>query len=172
MNLEFIADIKPDRQRFGLSLIVLCFLFALTNCGHEKQWEKEYANLLQQTIALEQQHAQLERGIDNLWDTTAVQLVHALPASFPAIDRDIFLKARNADHIRMFMSFKLLDSSTQALVVDAGKQDQLLAAQLHTLQEQKQTLEHRKIQFLQAVERQDSTAGRRYAAQMRMASNH
>lgn len=161
--------IKADDDRLVFFALVFSLLLTLPSCDRKGQWEKEFTGLLEQTVGLKHRHCQLNASIDSLWDTTSAQLKSALPASFPATDRDIFFKARNADHIRMFMSFKLLDSSTQALVDEAGKYDAALAAQIRDLSEKTQLFEQQKIQFLKQVEQQNPEASRGYAAIFRTA---
>lgn len=150
--------------------ILLSSGLALTGCSNSGQWEKEDANLLSQAVTLEQRHCQLKASIDSLWDVTTTRLEPFLPADFPTVDRDIFLKARNADHIRMFMSFKKLDAKAQSLVNEAGEQDEILAKQVQALIDQKEAFEHQKNQFLQKVEKQDRSASRSYAEKLRTAT--
>lgn len=156
---------------FSLSaLLLLGVFFALSACGSRSEWEKENANLHQELRNLELRQQSLQASIDSLWDVTSAQLAVALPAGFPPTDRNIFLNARNADHIRMFMSFKLLDADAQSLVNKAGQQDEILAAQARVLMEKRQDFERQKIQFLQKVAQTDEAAGRRYASKFRSAT--
>ncbi|MBK9492227.1 MAG: hypothetical protein IPO07_28150 [Haliscomenobacter sp.] len=111
--------------------LISAFLFlnamlGLSGCKSRIQWEQEQAELLRQTVELEQRHCQIKASVDSLWDVTSAQLARVFPVDFPSIDRDIFIKARNADHIRMFMSFKQLDAAAQSLVNQAGEQDKNL----------------------------------------------
>lgn len=154
-----------------LSFQLLSVLFALSACDSRSHWEKENAELHRQMLDLERRQQSLEASIDSLWDATSAQLASAFPTGFPPTDRDIFLKARNADHIRMFMSFKLLDADAQSLVNKAGEQDEILAAQARILLEQRQKFERQKIQFLQKVELEDEAVGRLYASKFRSAKS-
>src|SRR5690606_9687552 len=86
--------------------------------------------LLTRAEALARRHTELTYRIDSLWDTTTARLAEAMPPDFPVVDRDIFLTSRNADHMRMFMSFELLDSTTRELIHAAGRADQQLAGEL------------------------------------------
>lgn len=123
----------------------------LTLCACQSSHSTEDSNLLSQAVALEQRHCQLKASIDSLWDSTTAQLEQVLPANLPPIDRDIFLKSRNADHIRMFMSFKQLDSKSQMLVNQAGQYDEMLAAKAHRLFREKQKFEDQKILFFARI---------------------
>ena len=147
---------------FCTSIIVLC-------CDPGLRQPEEFAGLLHRAQELELRHCQLQASLDSLWDTTSLRLERALPAGFPAMDRAIFLKARNADHIRMFMSFNQLDPSTQSLVKDAGQYDKILAAQMRTLLGQMEEFERQKSQFLQKTARKDLATGRAYADELRKA---
>lgn len=158
------------RNRFIPTLSLLAAFFLTSGCDRNAQWKKEYEGLMSQSIALEQRHCRLIASTDSLWDITSSQLAKAMPADFPAIDREIFLNARNADHIRMFMSFKALGPEAQSLVQDAGKQDEALAQQIRALLEQKQAFELKKLQFLQKVEHADAGTYRLYAGQLRQVS--
>jgi len=153
-------------------LVIVGTFFILTACHPREQWDKQSALLLQQADQLEARQIQLNTRIDSLWDATTAALAKALPADFPPTDRDIFLKARNADHIRMFMSYKLLDANAKDLVNKAGEYDEMLANQVRELYAQRQNFEKEKIQFLSQVERRDKKAGQHYAEQFSVAVAH
>lgn len=142
----------------------------LTLCACQSSHSTEDSNLLSQAVALEQRHCQLKASIDSLWDSTTAQLEQVLPANLPPIDRDIFLKSRNADHIRMFMSFKQLDSKSQMLVNQAGQYDEILAAKAHHLFREKQKFEDQKIHFLQELAKKDPAASQAFAKKIRTAT--
>ena len=155
-------------RKFSIYILaMLGSLLASPGCGESDQWKEEYTDLLHRSVDLEHRHCQLKASIDSLWDITSTQLEHSLPPGFPPIDRDIFLKARNADHIRMFMSYKQLDSSVQSLVDNAGKYDALLAAQVHDLLRQRDAYEQQKIQFLRKVAAKDQAVSHTYADALR-----
>lgn len=142
-------------------------VFGLSGCKNSGQLEQEQAGLLRQTKELEQRHCQIKASVDSLWDTTTTQLDRVLPPDFPPVDRDIFLKARNADHIRMFLSFQKLGPDVQSLVNEAGRQDERLAAQIRALLTQKLAFEQQKNQFLQKVAQKDLNLSRMYTGQFR-----
>lgn len=150
------------------SIVILCIT---SGCGNANRWDQEAAELLSRSIELEQQHIVLNERIDSLWDTTSMELEKSLPPDFPPVDKDIFLKARNADHIRMFMSYKLLDARAQALVDRAGMYDEVLAREVKQLITQREKYEVQKIAFLQKVGHSDITASREYADNFRDASS-
>jgi hypothetical protein len=175
----FFVSISLCMQRhvstnLGFSVSAFLLLVAVWGfwaCDSRSQWEKENAELHRQMTDLEHRQKSLQASIDSLWDITSAQLAAALPAGFPPTDRDIFLNARNADHIRMFMSFKLLDADAQSLVNQAGEQDEILAAQARALLEERQAFEQHKNQFLQKVAAEDESAGRLYASKFRSATS-
>ncbi len=148
------------------AFVLLGTMLTLFACNTSNQKER----FLRQALVLEQRHCQLNASIDSLWDVTAAQLESAMPTSFPAVDRDIFLKARNADHIRMFMSFKQLDSKAQELVNEAGQYDEMLAAKAHLLLAEKQQFEEQKNQFLQQLAKKDLAASQAFAQKIRTAT--
>jgi hypothetical protein len=147
-------------------LISTCLLI-LPGCNQSNAWEEESKGLLQEAEQIELQHSNLNARIDSLWDTTTEALAAAIPEDFPPTDREIFLNARNADHIRMFMSFKELSPETQALVDAAGKYDAMLATEIKTLQSKKEDFEKRKMQFLRIVDEQSKEASQQFAEQFR-----
>ena len=147
------------------TLLFLTSLVLVPACGDRASFKIEGDDLISQANTLAQQHAKLNLQIDSLWDATTEALSAAIPADFPPTDREIFLNARNADHIRMFMSFKTLDTETQALVDAAGRYDEMLASQIAKLQQQRQAFEHQKIDFLGKVADNDSSDFRYYADQ-------
>lgn len=153
-----------------LTAAVFALIFVLSSCGNPQSWKQKYSDLLQRAVALEHRHAQLQASIDSLWDVTSLKLDHSLPASLPPMDRAVFLNSRNADHIRMFMSFKQLDPDLQSLVNQAGEHDALLAKQMQELMNQQQVFEQQKIQFLREVEAKDKQAVQHYAAEFRKVS--
>lgn len=144
--------------RFWL-FIGVCTLFS---CSSRQQWEERFTQLDSQIDSLEMQERLANEAIDQLWDSTTQILEKQIPADFPEIDRDIFLKARNADHMTMFKSFKLLDSSTQKLVLNAKKEDEILAARMMDLMKKREKLENDKKVFLAAVAERDPKASKEY----------
>jgi len=152
-----------------ICLLVTSF-FILPGCNSSKTWDEECKVLLQEAGQLELKHDKLNVSIDSLWDTTSKALALAIPEDFPPTDREIFLNSRNADHMRMFMSFKQLSAETQALVDAAGKYDTKLATEIRTLQMQKVDFEKRKTQFLRKVDEQSKEAYQQYAEQFREAT--
>ena len=149
-------------------LISLMFgLLSLLACNHQNQWEKESLQILSQTALLEQKQQLLNHQIDSLWDVTTVELEKNLPESMPPVDRNIFLNARNADHIRMFSSFGLLDPKTQEVINRAGEYDKILATQVHRLFEERRQLEQLRNSFLKKVAETDSKASIEYAYKFR-----
>ena len=145
------------------SFSVIIFLISLvTACSPISPWKEEAEILLSRAAALEELHDDIESRIDSLWDATTAQLKQKLPPDVPPVDREIFLNSRNADHIRMFMSFKVLDPALQELVHNAGRYDEMLANQLRSLAVQLQEFEQQKIEFLQKVAQHDKAASRAY----------
>lgn len=132
-------------------------------CSTEQQWEQESEKIIQQSTAMDSRYRLLNSRIDSLWDATTAHLEKKLPPDIPPIDRDIFLKARNADHIRMFKSFELLDTETQSMINAAGEYDKMLAIEARNLFEQQRKLEQVKNRFLKEVGSADEEAVRRYA---------
>ena len=161
---------KPLTHSF-LLVIAITGIFCSTGCQHKKQWQQEEEVLLQKAHELDTRLAHLNARIDSLWDTTSVQLAQKIPADFPAIDRDIFIKARNADHIRMFMSYKQLSDDAKAIVNHAGTQDSLLAIQVRAYYLERQDFEQKKLLFLSEVEKHDKAASRECAEKLRSSEN-
>jgi hypothetical protein len=160
-------DVKRTHFIFAPIIVLFSILLTLQSCGHERHWKQEGDALLLRSQELDNQLILLNTRIDSLWDTTSTQLANALPPDFPSIDRDIFINARNADHIRMFMSYKLLDAATQSLVMQAGSYDSLLALQVRDLFLEQQKFEQEKNQFLAQLEKQDKAAGQEFAEKFR-----
>lgn len=121
---------------------------AIVGCHDGNRSERALNALEQELAALEIEHSEMDKRIDSLWDDTSLRLAKAIPAEFPPLDRELFIEARNADHIRMFMSFDLLDSATQELVHAAGYQDQSLAESMRALIERKQALSEQRYALL------------------------
>lgn len=156
---------KPDAfLRFAG---ILLLLLSVAGCSSENPWKRESDALLSRSEQLENQLKQLNMSIDSLWDTTTVQLAKALPADFPPIDREIFLKARNADHIRMFMSFQHLSPDAQALVQEAGAYDTMLAGKVRSFQAELDMFEMQKLHFLKKVEAHDPVTSRAFAEKLK-----
>ena len=146
-------------------------MLALISCGNQNQWEQESAGLIKSSMDLADRHHLLDARVDSLWDTTTALHEKQLPLDFPSIDRDIFLKARNADHMTMFKSYELLDTQTKSLIVQAGLYDQKIAKEMQELMEERSILEKSKNHFLSEVAQSDLKLSRQYANQFRSASN-
>lgn len=167
MQVQKIFPLQKKRGFYRFATLVLGSWAVLSGCGQQEKWENECAHLLEQRSGLQQRRCQLDARVDSLWDATSEQLMRVLPASFPAADREIYLKSRNADHIKMFMSFHTLDSSTQRLVNNAGVYDAALATQIRDWMGEYQAFEQQKIQFLKQVDQHDTEVGRGYATLLR-----
>ena len=142
----------------------------MTACHQNNAWVEESDKLVSQAMLLDAKHLRLNIRIDSLWDVTSAELDKELPTDFPPVDRDIFLKARNADHIRMFMTFKDISPELQALVDKAGAYDQVLAQEMRELQAEQQVFEQRKNVFLQKVAMQNKATADAYALKFRTAT--
>jgi hypothetical protein len=163
-----VRTIAIDRISVCLAVRAIwlwCCCAGLVACRDQRSYDDEAAALLARGSALAMRHASLQEQVDSLWDTTTAKLAEALPPDLPPVDRDIFLHARNADHIRMFMSFKDLDTTTREIVHAAGRADQALAAETRRLAEEIRRYEADKLAFLAAVGRTDEAAQRHFARQ-------
>lgn len=60
-----------------------------------------------------------------------------------------FLRARNADHMRMFKSYALLDNDTKRMIDCAADYDEMIAGQMQQLIVERLELESDKNHFLQ-----------------------
>ena len=149
--------------------LLLGFFIALAGCQQHSQWEEESTRLLSRASELDARQNDLDNSIDSLWDATTVKLDDMIPADFPPVDRNIFLKARNADHIRMFMSYNTLNDSIHSLVDAAGSYDEFLAEQARLLLSERQEFEKDKIQFLRKVSQVDPDISLVYAERFRNA---
>lgn len=158
------------RKYFLASFASIC-LFALCvgpGCN-ERDCDQQAIALLMKAQDLEERHDLIENEIDSLWDLTTAKLALGLPDHIPPSDRDIFLKSRNADHMRMFMSFDKLDRSLQELVIDAGRYDQVLASKIRILSNERLAFEKEKLQFLKKIKQnQGEVASRKIAEKLRL----
>ena len=146
-------------------------MLAMTSCRQENQWDQESAQLITSSEELTKLHHQLDTRVDSLWDATTTILEKQLPNDFPSIDRTIFLNARNADHMKMFKSYELLDSNTKSVIEQAGEYDQKIALQMQDLMQETSRLEKSKNQFLSKVAQSNLKLSRQYADQFRSAAN-
>jgi len=147
-----------------------CTMLTQLSCKENNQWEQESTTLINSSKDLAARHLQLDASVDSLWDITTSILEKQLPQDFPSIDRDIFLNARNADHMKMFKSYELLDTNTKSLIEQAGLYDQKIAQQMQELLEERSQLERNKVQFLGKVAQSDRDLSRQYGDQFRTAS--
>lgn len=160
------SDTTVMKAQFQI-LITAFGLISFWACNHQTQWENESSQILSRITLLEYKQKILNHRIDSLWDVTTTELEKNLPESMPPVDRNIFLNARNADHIRMFSSFGLLDEKTQNVIHRAGEYDKILAEQVHDLFEERRQLEQLRNSFLKKVAETDSKASIEYAYKFR-----
>ena len=140
-------------------------LWLFTACQEKSSLQNEADLLLNKATGLQQQLNLVDHRLDSLWDTTTFHLTKAIPADFPPIDKDIFLKARNANHIMMFSSFYCLDPEARSMVVQAGKMDSLYARDIHWIHQRLDSLEKEKNIFLAKVHAQQPALYKIYAGQ-------
>ena len=168
---------RPTGRIMRKCFLVLCvaiYLVALCVCSACKtdNCDQQATELLLKAEVLQERHELLENEIDSLWDLTTAKLAMGLPDNIPPLDRDIFLKSRNADHIRMFMSFDKLDRSLQEVVIEAGRYDQVLASKIRTLSNERLAFEKEKLQFLKKIKQtKGEVASRKIAKQLSMVAS-
>lgn len=143
-------------------------ILACNGLDDKSKWENESLTLIKIAHDLELRHNALNNSVDSLWDDVSNKIEASLQKDFPPVDREIFLNSRNADHIRMFMSFQLLQKDIQKMVNEAGKQDKILADQIRSLAKEKQDFEKRKIKFLEKVHQYDQEASKSYSNKFRL----
>ena len=144
---------KSQYTRFAAFTVLALVVF--TNCQQPNTWEHEFQTILEDIKRLDQSYSNLNGRVDSLWDATTAHLQETMPAGMPPIEADIFLKSRNADHMRMFMSFQLLDTVTQTMVNQAGEMDSQLAKQIQEVQQGRNSIENKKLEFLKKVKAAD-----------------
>jgi|SRR5688500_10324187 len=156
-------------RKYFLAPCVSISLVALWVCSSCNNNDQQAKALLLKAEELQNRHKLIENEIDSLWDLTTAKLALGLPETIPPSDRDIFLNSRNADHMRMFMSFSKLDRSLQEVVFEAGRYDQMLAAKIRSLSNERLAFEKEILQFLKKIKQQKGeVASKRIAKQFRM----
>lgn len=157
-------------NHFGAQIIFLlsfiAFCLSLAGC-QQRKWELTAKSLITKQQQLEQRHQQIRVSIDSLWDHTTAMIAERLPEDIPPVDRQIFLESRNADHMKMFMSFDSLDADVQSIIHQAGEYDQHLAGKMHELMQDRQAFEKEKLQLLSVLERQGVPKDHSLYAQLR-----
>lgn len=132
-------------------IFLLCFtLFVVSGIFFACQ-SSQNTDYLQKADALaarsqmyHRQLCQLQHSTDSLWDAVTAEIEKGLTPDIPPTDRQVFLTARNTEHMTMFMSFKKLDPKIQEMVIMAGKIDAVYANQIRALQQDMSTFEHDK----------------------------
>lgn len=151
-------------KRCATSLLIYCgFFLLLTGCHPSDAIQQEGDSLLASITSLQHRHHRLDAQVDSLWDTTVMQLEKYIPSDFPPVDRKIFLTSRNADHIRMFMTFHQLPEEAQALINHTGLRDQQLANQVLRLQQEMDSLQKQKLTFLSEIAQKNKNLYQHYS---------
>ena len=140
-------NIQPG---FYLALLFAGLFFACQSTD-PGQLEAEAQQLINEGTMYHNRYCALKYKTDSVWSIVAEAMEKGLPANFATTDRSVFINSRNADHITMFKSFKMIDTSLQTLVMDAGKKDIELANQVRALQMEMDTFESKKLTFLKKV---------------------
>ena len=144
------------------STIFIVIVCLIASCKNKDQWKQQSDGISLQVTNWNSRYESLNTRVDSLWDATSEILAKGIPEDFPATDRDIFIHARNAGHIRMFMSFKQLDPSLQSVVNEAGEMDNLLATEMRQLQQERHVLEEEIASFLSQISQDDPSLAKRY----------
>lgn len=127
-------------EKVSALLLLILVLFACSS-------HSEPETLLQaKSIALQKKAARcemqnLESQATSLWDSVSLVLDQTLPDSMPADERRNMLKVRNTSLIQMFMVYDSLEQPIQALVEEAGKKDEMIAAQMRQQMQHYRSLE-------------------------------
>lgn len=142
-----IMNIQPG---FFLAMLFAGLFFACQSTD-PGQLEAEAQQLINDGTMYHNRYCSLQQKTDSLWNIVAQAMEKGLPADFAPTDRSVFINSRNMDHITMFKSFKMIDTSLQTLVMEAGKKDIELANQVRALQTEMDAFESKKLAFLKKV---------------------
>lgn len=171
-NYRYLHHLRHlSHHRLSLWLSLSLIVSACLSCRNDASWDAEAHALMQRARDLDARHQQIDARIDSLWDATSQRLEAFLPPDFPAVDREIFLNSRNADHIRMFMSFEYLDIRAQQIVHAAGEADRHLSEEIRQLSEERRQFESDKMDFLKRLSRADQEASALYAEKLRSSAH-
>ncbi|MBK8634487.1 MAG: hypothetical protein IPN72_13350 [Saprospiraceae bacterium] len=146
---RLIYNILGSHINFIFYFITL-YLIVLTGCQ-----TKDFAN---QIMAIsEAEHnikCELEvmkKEINKEWDTMNESLDDHLPADMAEQEKVNMLKVRNANLIRMFNTFKTLDSEIKDQLRSVEKKDSMMAIEINLLKEKLIEVEHNKMELFNEI---------------------
>lgn len=147
--------------------IHLTFLFSgilllttLQSCQQQPSVEQLVADgqrLTQKAKELHSRHCLLQHQADSIWANLAEAMDKGIPKDFAPTDRSIFMNSRSLDHITMFKSFKMLDTSLRQLAYQTGEADKAIADQIRKTNEELSHFETEKMHLLMQLEHKDAS---------------
>lgn len=145
--------------------IQLTFLFSgillltiLQSCQQQPSLEQLMADgqrLTQKAQELHLRHCRLQHQADSVWTNLAEAMDKGIPKDFAPTDRSIFMNSRSLDHITMFKSFKMLDTSLRQLAYQTGEADKAIADQIRKTNEELNNFETEKMHLLMQLDHKD-----------------
>ncbi len=114
-------------------LLGLAFLLPLAGCKTTSEEEIVILKSSEQRDRLVMAMDSLKALNDSIWQEVTKTMEMELPPDLPPDERRNMLQLKNADLIQMFQVFDSLDVRLQNKVMEAGKMDQELAAQMRQI---------------------------------------
>jgi hypothetical protein len=114
-------------------LLGLAFFLPLAGCKTASEEEIVILKSSEQRDRLVMAMDSLKALNDSIWQEVTKTMEMELPPDLPPDERRNMLQLKNADLIQMFQVFDSLDIRIQNKVMEAGKMDQELAAQMRQI---------------------------------------
>lgn len=105
-------------------------LLSLSACTRQPGWNAEAQTLVDKAQSILCELHALNAETDSLWDATVLVMDSLLPTDMNLVDRQGMLSIRNANLIRTYRIYKMLDSDFHALIDDADLKDQALVEKI------------------------------------------
>jgi hypothetical protein len=105
-------------------------LLSLLACTRQPGWKADAQTLMDKAQSILCELHALNAETDSLWDATVLVMDSLLPTDMNPVDRQGMLSIRNANLIRTYRIYKILDSDFHALIDDADLKDQALVEKI------------------------------------------
>ena len=133
-----------------ISYFITLYLIVLTGCQN-KDFTNQIMAISEAEHNIKCELEVMKKEINKEWDTMNESLDDHLPADMAEQEKVNMLKVRNANLIRMFNTFKTLDSEIKDQLRSVEKKDSMMAIEINLLKEKLIEVEHNKMELFNEI---------------------
>ncbi len=133
-----------------LFYFTILYLIVLTGCQN-KDFTSQIMAISEDEHSIKCELEVMKKEINKEWDTMNESLDDHLPADMAEQEKVNMLKVRNANLIRMFNTYKTLDTAIKDQLRSVEKKDSMMAIEINLLKEKLIEIENNKMELFDDI---------------------